>query len=199
MKGNCLLWGKKFHFHHCKLKPCCRWLLATEFKRGSVYCLWELSWVHPFPRKVLECKLCPSNVGGNCIVLCLRCCWWVCIPKQATPVFRCSRIELGKYNLILLMRLWSRLLWSFSLWLIVHIRWNIFPSENFWCDFFFFPSPPPPDINWVTKKTWSSWSNETVTCTGTTITFLCWRSYSKVMYCAVSIQGLMLSVSIVKI
>lgn len=67
--------GRKFHFHHCKLKPCWRWLLATEARLGSE------SWARPFPGKALECKSCPSNVGGSCIALCL-CCWWVGIPKQ---------------------------------------------------------------------------------------------------------------------
>lgn len=135
---------KSFIFITAKVKPRCRWLLATESELESVSWLWELSWDHAFPRKVLECKLCPSNVGGNCIVLCLRCCCWVGIPKQAAPVFRCSRVELSKYCLILLIHLWSRLLRSFSLWLMVCIWWNIFPSENFRCGlgfvlFFFFP------------------------------------------------------------
>lgn len=88
--------GRKFHFHHCKLKPCWRWLLATEARLGS-----EI-WACPFPGKALECKSCPSNVGGSCIALCL-CCWWVGIPKQAAPAFRCSRRALGTWDLILLL------------------------------------------------------------------------------------------------
>lgn len=63
MKGNCLLWGKKFHFHHCKLKPYCRWLLATEAKLGSFILPLRTEVGSSFPKKGSGVQIMPFQRG----------------------------------------------------------------------------------------------------------------------------------------